>query len=113
MTNKEKADYVRGQKQDRPHHCHWPGCDKQVPPAKWGCSKHWFSLPKWLRDKIWGAYRPGQEKDMSPSREYVLVAREVQEWIKANAKGESHAREDGGRAEGGPAQPDGTLFPEA
>jgi len=31
-----KADYVRSQGQTRNHHCHWPGCDKQVPPAMWG-----------------------------------------------------------------------------
>jgi len=24
-----------------------------VPPKMWGCKKHWFKLPKSLRDKIW------------------------------------------------------------
>lgn len=81
-----KADYVLSQGQTRPHHCHWPGCDKQVPPAMWGCSRHWFALPKALRDAIWRTYRPGQEKDFSPSRAYVEVANDVQAWIKANSK---------------------------
>jgi len=40
-----KADYVRSQGQTRNHHCHWPGCDKQVPPAMWGCKGHWYR--KW------------------------------------------------------------------
>jgi len=82
MTNKaEKVAYVKREGQTRKHHCHWPGCDQQVPPAKWGCTKHWFKLPKNLRDKIWLTFRPGQEKTYTPSREYVAVAREVQTWI--------------------------------
>lgn len=77
-----KADYVRSQGQTRNHECHWPNCTAQVPPAMWGCKKHWFTLPKHLRDKIWAAYRPGQEKDMRPSEAYLEAAREVQEWIR-------------------------------
>jgi len=77
----EKADYVRAQRQTRSHTCHWPGCGKQVPPAMWGCKQHWFALPKRLRDKIWRAYRPGQEIDMRPSEGYLEIANEVQQWI--------------------------------
>lgn len=77
----EKADYVRSQGQTRRHTCHWPGCKAQVPPAMWGCGKHWRMLPKYLRDKIWNAYRPGQEVDMTPSDEYLDAADEVQRWI--------------------------------
>lgn len=80
----EKVDYVRRQPQTRDHHCHWPGCEKQVPPAMWGCKKHWFMLPRHLRTKIWRTYQPGQERTFTPSREYVMTAREVQDWIAAN-----------------------------
>lgn len=66
------------------HHCHWPGCDEDVPPATWGCYRHWKMLPKSLRDRIWATYRPGQEITKTPSRDYVAVAREVQRWIEAN-----------------------------
>ena len=76
-----KADYVKRQGQTRSHECHWPGCGKQVPPAMWGCQRHWFALPRELRERIWLAYRPGQEKDATPSREYVQAARDVQAWI--------------------------------
>jgi hypothetical protein len=76
-----KADYVSGQPQTRSHHCHWPGCDKQVPPAMWGCGKHWFSLPPPLRAKVWRSYVPGQEITMTPSAAYLAVAEEVQQWI--------------------------------
>jgi hypothetical protein len=76
-----KADYVRRQRQDRNHECHWPACEVQVPPAMWGCKRHWFMLPKRLRDKVWDAYVPGQERRMDPSDKYLAVAREVQDWI--------------------------------
>lgn len=78
----EKVDYVLSQRQTRNHHCHWPGCGKQVPPAMWGCKAHWFKLPKRLRDRIWATYEPGQEVDATPSHEYVEVAMEVQQWIR-------------------------------
>lgn len=82
LPKADKVKYVKKQGQNRNHHCHWPGCNKQVPPAMWGCYKHWMMLSKALRDRIWAAYRPGQETTMTPSREYVAVAREVQVWIK-------------------------------
>ena len=63
------------------HRCHWPGCEQHVPPAMWGCKAHWFSLPKRLRDRIWAAYRRGQEVTKTPSAEYVDAAHEVQHWI--------------------------------
>lgn len=79
-----KANYVRSQGQTRDHHCHWPGCDKQVPPAIWGCKTHWFRLPSILRAKIWRTYQPGQEVTMTPSAEYLAVADEVRQWIREN-----------------------------
>lgn len=63
------------------HLCHWPGCQEEVPPALWGCGKHWFLISKPLRDKIWRHYRKGQELDKKPSKEYIEAAREVQDWI--------------------------------
>lgn len=80
----EKVAYVKGQGQTRDHHCHWPGCNAQVPPAKWGCYKHWMMLPKDIRNRIWATFQPGQEKDMSPSHSYLEAARAAQQWIKKN-----------------------------
>lgn len=72
------------------HTCHWPDCQRAVPPAMWGCRTHWFTLPKALRDAIWREYRPGQEITKNPSKAYVEVALEVQRWcvayIAANPK---------------------------
>jgi hypothetical protein len=81
VTKTEKVAYVKSQGQNREHHCHWPGCTEQVPPAMWGCKKHWFKLPKSLRDRVWAAYEPGQEVTLTPSREYLKVAQEVEDWI--------------------------------
>ncbi len=63
------------------HTCHWPDCNKPVPPAMWGCKAHWFKLPKVLRDEIWKSYRPGQETDKKPSAKYLAVAQLTQWWI--------------------------------
>lgn len=77
-----KAAYVKSQGQTRKHHCHWPGCTQQVPPAMWGCKAHWYALPVALRNRIWATFRPGQEVNGTPSQAYVAAAREVQAWIK-------------------------------
>ena len=66
------------------HTCHWPGCSREVPPKMWGCAKHWFKLPLHLRNEIWRTYRPGQEITKTPADDYIMAARAVQDWIKAN-----------------------------
>ncbi|MDP1555781.1 MAG: hypothetical protein Q8L84_09990 [Hyphomonas sp.] len=66
------------------HHCHWPGCRKEVPPKLWGCKPHWFALPKSLRDRIWATYVPGQEITKTPSRAYLDAAHAVETWILEN-----------------------------
>jgi len=48
----------------------------------WGCREHWYRLPKFLRDRIWASYEPGQEIEMTPSGEYLNVTDEVQKWIR-------------------------------
>lgn len=69
---------------NRVHTCHWPNCQRIVQPKFWGCTLHWYMLPAELRSRIWKAYVPGQEITKTPSREYIAVAREVQEWILKN-----------------------------
>lgn len=79
-----KADYVRSalrRGRTQGHHCHWPGCDRKVPPAAWGCLYHWRKLPKDIRRRIWRAFQPGQEKSKTPSAEYIAAAKEAQKWI--------------------------------
>lgn len=59
------------------HHCHATGCTASVPPSMWGCAKHWYMVPKPIRDRVWATYRPGQEHDKNPSVEYLHAAREA------------------------------------
>ena len=65
------------------HTCHWPTCQKEVPPRMWGCKVHWFRLPKVLRDKIWATYRPGQERRKDPNVAYMEAFKEVQRYARA------------------------------
>ncbi len=64
------------------HQCHWEGCYKEVPPKLWGCKKHWFALPLWIRDRIWATYRPGQEISKDPSASYIEVAKVAKVYCK-------------------------------
>ena len=38
-------------------------------------------VPKRFQERIWKAYRRGQEVTKTPSAEYIQVAMEVQAWI--------------------------------
>lgn len=59
------------------HTCHATGCKAAVPPETFMCRRHWFSLPKRMRDRIWSTYRPGQCDDWQISYEYADAAREA------------------------------------
>lgn len=39
------------------------------------CRRHWWSLPKRMRDRIWATYRPGQCDDWEPSAAYCEAAK--------------------------------------
>lgn len=84
-ANEAKKEHVRRSRQTRNHTCHWPGCTKQVAPAKWGCMPHWMKLPKYIREDIWSAYQPGQEESLTPNRAYLRAARAAQDWIREHA----------------------------
>jgi hypothetical protein len=83
-VRRTKGDYVLAQTQTRFHLCHWPNCIRQVPPAMWGCSIHWFKLPIALRNRIWATFEPGQENRGTPSPAYLKASDEVDQWIRAN-----------------------------
>ena len=72
------------------HTCHWPNCTVEVPAKMWGCKSHWFTLPKGLRNKVWATYKPGQEITKTPSKAYIIVAGQVNDWCREYiAKGEA------------------------
>lgn len=69
------------------HHCHAHGCHVSVPPRLFMCRRHWFLVPKPLRDGIWATYRPGQEITKDPTPEYLDVARRAIDAVRARETG--------------------------
>lgn len=66
----------------KPHECYWPDCTELVPPAKWGCRKHWAKLPQPIRHRLWATYREGQDIGLAPiTPEYLAAAQAAQDWI--------------------------------
>ena len=63
------------------HKCHARKCNVSTPSRMFMCRKHWFMLPRNMRDKIWDLYVPGQEISRDPSSEYVEHARECVRYI--------------------------------
>jgi hypothetical protein len=57
------------------HECHATECHVEVPPRMLMCRRHWWMVPKPLRDAVWAEYRPGQEVDKRPSNEYMDAQR--------------------------------------
>lgn len=78
-----KADHVRAAPNATGHTCHAHGCTKQIKPSLFMCGRHWWMVPVKLRATIWKLYRPGQEADKQPSREYVEAAKAAIEAVRA------------------------------
>lgn len=38
------------------------------------CPRHWFMVPRELRDEVWRHYRRGQCDDKNPSKEWHAAA---------------------------------------
>lgn len=56
------------------HTCHAINCTQAVPPRLFMCRRHWYMVPKPLRDALWAAYVPGQERRKDPTPEYLDAA---------------------------------------
>lgn len=59
------------------HTCHATDCKVETKPEMFMCKRHWYMLPKRMRDRIWATYRPGQCNDWQISPEYVDAAKEA------------------------------------
>lgn len=57
------------------HTCHADNCEQAVPPRMLMCRRHWYMVPKRLRDQLWAEYVPGQERRKDPTRTYIEAAR--------------------------------------
>jgi len=63
------------------HTCHAEGCSVEVPPKLFMCKRHWFKLPKKLRDAVWAVYVPGQEIRKDPTARYLIVQAYAVAWV--------------------------------
>ncbi len=63
------------------HTCHADGCDVAVPPRMFMCRRHWYMLPKAMRDAVWSEYVPGQESRKDPTGAYLHVAMTAVKWL--------------------------------
>lgn len=52
------------------HECPVDGCEIQVEHEHLMCRKHWFMVPKPLRDQVWRAWQGWQDGKVSGS-EYI------------------------------------------
>jgi hypothetical protein len=59
------------------HTCHATNCAVRTSPEMFMCKRHWFALPKAMRDRIWATYRPGQCDDWNITKGYADAAREA------------------------------------
>lgn len=65
------------------HLCHAKNCAIPVPPKMLMCLRHWYMVPRAIRVQVWKHYRPGQEVDKQPSREYLTVMKQAIEAVAA------------------------------
>lgn len=56
------------------HTCHAIGCNRQCPPRMLMCRLCWRRVPKHLQKAVYANYRPGQEIDKRPTREWHRAA---------------------------------------
>lgn len=59
------------------HLCHARGCPIAVPPKLLMCIRHWRMVPRDIQRRVWAHYRPGQEIDKRPTRQYLEVMNEA------------------------------------
>jgi hypothetical protein len=78
------------------HLCHAPRCSVPVPPKLFMCKRHWFMLPKAMRDAVWAHYQSGQEeRKIAPTEEYLRVTDEAEAYIAQREGIQGGPRNDG------------------
>jgi len=73
------------------HHCHAYACQANVPPRLHMCAHHWRMVPKDKQRALWAAYRPGQERTLTPSVAYLHAAAAC---VRAVAEAEGHPEDE-------------------
>lgn len=57
------------------HTCHAAGCSVHTPPQMLMCKRHWFMVPREIRNRVWSTYRDGQCDDWDITNAYANAAR--------------------------------------
>jgi hypothetical protein len=73
------------------HTCHADGCKVAVSPKLFMCASHWAMVPHPLQREVWKHYRPGQEVDKKPTREYLAVTARARAAVAAQERLNSSA----------------------
>lgn len=62
------------------HECPAPGCTTRVERSRLACVRHWYALPKQLRDDVWAAYR----RHGTGTPEHTAAITAAVKWLRAN-----------------------------
>jgi hypothetical protein len=54
--------------------CAIPGCGDFVDPSRLMCRRHWYRVPKHLRDRVWATWRSGKGTNSREHHDAVRVA---------------------------------------
>jgi len=54
--------------------CPVTGCEEQIDPSRLMCRKHWYRVPRQLRDRVWATWRSGEGILSAEHQEAVLAA---------------------------------------
>jgi len=56
------------------HSCAVPQCAVRVDRTRLMCRRHWYLVPKAIRDQVWATWRSGQGALSADHREAVVLA---------------------------------------
>jgi hypothetical protein len=54
--------------------CPVPGCGSLIDPSRLMCRRHWYLVPKQLRDWVWATWRSGEGPFSHEHHDAVLMA---------------------------------------
>jgi hypothetical protein len=54
--------------------CPVAGCDAAIDPTRLMCRRHWYAVPRWLRDRVWRTWHSGAGALSPEHRDAVLQA---------------------------------------
>jgi hypothetical protein len=58
----------------RADRCPISGCGEQIDPSRLMCRRHWYAVPRQLRDRVWATWRSGRAAGSDEHREAVRLA---------------------------------------